>query len=294
MSESKGQPQCEWFDRDDPSQAPSADVRKAWCDWLNNPKSPFNGFIGNQHAVRRLCRAVFAALGRYDHRCSDFPFALIGPPSTGKATLVRMFVDMLHLPFVELSQNNCLSMTDVASRIAEVCERFDCGDGVTLKLQKLVGDMYMIPPLIVFVDGIHALPKKVEQGLAKAVHGLLATEAGVPFNTSHVCWVVSTTDADLIPDPFDKFTAIHLKPLSSKDIARVVELHNPDLDRDVCDLVAPYVGSPREALAFVKEMRLEFEMNGGEWKDAAEIVARDRLDQTTTPWLNRLKKNSRN
>jgi hypothetical protein len=34
---------------------------------------------------------------------------------------------------------------------------------------------------------------------------------------------------------------------------------------------------------------LEFEMNAGNWMEVAEIVARDRDDQKSTPWVNRLR-----
>ena len=81
-------------------------------------------------------------------------------------------------------------------------------------------------------------------------------------------------------------------PLNSKEIAQVVAIHNPDWAPEVCQLVA-HAGSPRNALAFAKEMRVEFEMSGGDWAEIAEVVAKDRNDQTSTPWLNRLR-NSRN
>ena len=166
-------------------------------------------------------------------------------------------------------------------------------DGRTLELQKLVGDVYMIPPIIVFIDGIPALPKKVEQGMAKAVSGKFITENGFAFNTTHVCWLVSTTDADLLPDPFDKFTAIHLKALGKKGIARVVAIHNPDWEAEVCNLVAQHADSPGEALAFAKEMRVEFEMSGGDWDEVVETVVKDSGSQKSSPWINRLR-SSRN
>jgi hypothetical protein len=290
MDEIKGQPQVEWWAKDHPSQAPSIGQRKWRCDSVNNPENPFHTFVGNAHAVRRLNRAAFAALGRYNHECSDSSFSLIGPPSTGKATLAKMFADLLGLPFATISAQNCQSMTDLSIQIAEVCEKFVCGDGVTLELREMVGDVYMIPPIIVFVNEFHALPKKVEQGLAKAINGKFTTENGFSFNTSHVCWIISTTDADLLVDPFDKFTSIHFKPLTAKEeVAQVVAIHNPDWTPDVCQLVAQHAGSPREALAVATEMRLEFEMNAGNWMEVAEIVARDRDDQKSTPWVNRLR-----
>ena len=45
----------------------------------------------------------------------------------------------------------------------------DASDGGRLELRELVGNKFAIPPLIVFVDDILALPKKVEQRLTNAV-----------------------------------------------------------------------------------------------------------------------------
>ena len=57
-----------------------------------------NKFIGNEEAVRRMSRAIFSAYGNEDHNCSDYSFALCGPPSTGKTHLVKLFAETLAKP----------------------------------------------------------------------------------------------------------------------------------------------------------------------------------------------------
>jgi Holliday junction resolvasome RuvABC ATP-dependent DNA helicase subunit len=279
------QNQIDWFPKDQSDLAPSKELRKAWCDpaWDTNP---FHNFIGNEHAVRRLCRAAFKAMERYNRLCNDHAFALLGPSSTGKTTLARMFGKLIDLPFVEISAPSISSVTDIAAKIAEVCENTFVPDGNgnnhSLELEEM-GEgtrQFLIPPLIVFIDEVHALPKKVEQGLLKAIapnDHMLETEGGYHFNTINVCWLIATTDRGSLANAFDnRFSKIHLNLYSLDEIAQIVGVHNPDWDSNVCQLVAKFGGHvPREALAFAKEMLLENEMHGGTWEEVVDIVAEE-------------------
>lgn len=279
-----------WFFN--PNGQPPSREERAW--WANpeNPENDLHNFAGNQHAVRRLCRVAFEAFNRHNRECSDHLFALLGPASTGKATLARKFAELICLPFIEVDAHSVSDINDVAVAIARVLEQTKTANSryETLEMQDLGEGQLMVPPCIVFIDGFEHLPKKVEQGLRQAFAGHFQTN-GWKFNTKAICWIVSSNEL-LIPDGFDRFTKIRLKPLNVEEVAQVVAHHNSDFPGEVCRLVARHASTPREALAFAKEMRVEFEMNGGDWQEIADVVARD-LGLTTTPWTNRVRRNGR-
>jgi len=286
------QPQVTFWDRNVPSQAPSIEARRAFCDWKNCEHNPFYNYIGNDNAVKQLNRAAFVALGRYNHLCNDQSFALIGPASTGKTTLARMFANTLELPFAEINGTSCSSVKEAFLQIAQACEDYVCDDGGTLELlehEALDGSrgpiQFIVPPCVVFIDEVHALPKKVEQGLLKATEkndGMMAVEIQGRVEIVDcrlVCWIIATTDRGLLFDAFDtRFEKISLNLYTLDEMAQIVQVHNPDWDFEVCELVARFAGRvPREALAFAKAMRSEMEMQGGDdWEEVAETVAEEK------------------
>jgi Holliday junction resolvasome RuvABC ATP-dependent DNA helicase subunit len=281
------QPEIWWFDPAD-TLPPSEEDRAWWCN-PENPENPFSKFIGNRQGVRRLCRSAFAAFGRYNRECSDQSFALLGPASTGKTTLARMYAQLIGLPFVEIDSNSCNDINDIAFAIAKVLENTKIEnnpDYDTLELQDLGNNEIMVPPCIVFIDEVHNLPKKVEQGLLKATEKkdskLFVTKRNgdtITFDTAGICWMIATTDRGSLFDAFDtRFSKIHLKLYTLDEIAQIIHINNPDWDMDVCKIVAKYAGRvPREALAFAHEMRLEGEMSDDDddWENVAARVAED-------------------
>jgi hypothetical protein len=60
-------------------------------------------------------------------------------------------------------------------------------------------------------------------------------------------------------------------------MAEIIQMNNPDWSDEVCLLVAKYNSQvPREALAFARDMRVEYEMSGlDDWEAVAKSVARD-------------------
>lgn len=273
-----------WFDPTDASDAPSDDLKRIWCDYKDQ-NNPFSKYIGNEHAVKRLCRSAFTAFGRYNRCCRDQNFAFLGPASTGKTTLAKMEAELLDIPFVEISPRSIKTLSDLFVQIAKVLENtvvndWETDEPLTLELQEINEGEFILPPCIVFIDEVHSLRDNIVQGLLKATESkdcLLVTENGWKINTYNVAWRIATTDRGLLFDAFDtRFTKINLRLYSLSEIAQIIKLNNPDWTEAVCDLVALYGGRvPREALAFAREMRMEYEMYGGDWKMVAKTVAED-------------------
>lgn len=268
------------FFRDVP---PSPEVRKAMVD-PQNPTCPFNRFVGNPRAVQRLGRALFAALGRRNHSASDQSFALLGPASTGKTTLVKLFAEILRLPLVEVGPKSIKSGNDLLAKVSEVLDATAVPGGGSLSLVEMnvegQGSMLVIPPVVIFIDEVHALNDAVVQALLKATEAKdrMLDTGKILVDCQHVCWVIATTDRGRLFDAFDtRFTKIFLELYTAAEIAQIVGKVNPDWNHHVCEQVAKYVGHvPREALAFAVDMRLEREMHPElSWEEVARRVAED-------------------
>lgn len=242
----------------------------------NNSNYELNKFIGNQQAIRRLNRAVFSALGKDNRDCSDFSFALCGPASTGKTFLSKLFASALKLPFVSIEPQSIHRTHDIFTEIQKVCSEFS-KDTVLCPYEK---NRYFLPPMVVFIDEVHNLKNSVVQGLLKATEPndrIMVTEEGFEVKTNNVCWMIATTDRGDLFDAFDtRFQKIILNLYSREEMAQIIKMNNPDWSDDICLLVAKYNSQvPREALAFARDMRVEYEMNGGSWESVAASVAED-------------------
>lgn len=222
-----------------------------------NSKSPFHGFIGNELAIKRLSLLAFTALGSDYHICKQ-SFALLGPASTGKTTLAKMFSKILDLPFIEIHPQSVKSIDDLLDKIENVLKQSKIDDEATLKLV-YNKDRATLPPCIIFIDEVHDLSKKIVQGLLKAVEpndSSLETLDGRIIDTQYATWIIATTDRGLLFDAFDtRFMKIMLQAYSRDQIAKILHFNNPSWSFEVCELASKYSSNiVREANQFAYEM----------------------------------------
>jgi MoxR-like ATPase len=253
---------------------PSAEQRNAFLD-VRNPKGPYYGFIGNSKAINKLQRIDFDALGKYNHVCTELNVAMVGRAGCGKTELVRRHNRARKLPLVEISPRAVKTTHDIFTEVHRVC--LEAG----LPLVELGREKnYVLPPIDLFIDEVHAITPMIVQGLLKATEyndGTLVTEKGVTANCRNVHWIIATTDRGKLFDAFDtRFVKVTLTLYGKEEIAHIVQHAHPTWTADVCALVAHYCARvPREALAFAREMQLEYNRNPGDWKGIAKLVAED-------------------
>lgn len=236
----------------------------------------FSKFIGNERAVRKLKVAAYDALGRENHLARELAFAIFGPSSAGKTTLARLLAEALELPFIEVSPKSVKTLDDLFKQIAKKLGE----EGLPL-VQVLRRNHYILPPVVILLDEVHALSDSVIQGLLKATEysdAMMVTERGISVNTWNVTWAIATTDEGKLFDAFrTRFSPVQLKYLGKRDVARIVKLANPDLSDEVVALVAHYNSRiPRKALEFARYMRLVKGMQADLlWEEVAKEVATD-------------------
>lgn len=239
----------------------------------NSDKSPFSKFVGNSKAIQKLSVVAFNSLHRYNHSCRDISFAITGPASSGKTTLVRLFSEILQIPVAEISPKSVSSLDDLTDQIANAFLSSN------IELTELKDKYYCLPPCIVFIDEVHALKNSVVQGLLKATEpkdSILVTESGLTIDCFNVCWIIATTDIGKLFDAFrTRFSLIELKYLTKKEVARIVKINHPEFSDQVCGLISHYNPKiPRKALEFSKYVTLYKKMNPEKnWDEVCSIVA---------------------
>lgn len=255
--------------------APSAELRK---EFLNpeNPQSPYFGFIGNKRAVNKLMRLDFEALGRYNHCCNDLSVAFVGSAGCGKTELAKRHAKANGLPFIEISPKSVNQVHDLAIIIKNSLEN------TPVRLEESGNyNNYILPPINLFIDEVHALSRSIVQGLLKATEpkdSILVTEKGWVLNCKYVHWMIATTDRGKLFDAFDtRFSKIVLNMYTKAEVAEIINYNFDNWTMETCELVSKYCGRvPREALSFAKEMDLEHNMYPEmSWEEIALKVASD-------------------
>jgi len=253
--------------------APSREEKLKLID-RNNPNSPFSKFVGNDKAIRKLQAAVYSALGKDNHVQRDLAFSIFGPASSGKTTIARIYAEAVDLPLIEISPKSVQCVRDILEFVRVGLQSTD-----TPLVD--IDNTYMLPPIVIFIDEVHALSKGVVNGLLKATEykdSIMITEEGIAVDCHNVTWMIATTDEGKLFDAFrTRFSSIMLQYLGKADIARIVKMNNPDLSESVCELVSYYNSRvPRKALEFTRYMRMVKEMHPSKsWEEIAKQVADD-------------------
>ena len=267
----------------------------------DNSNLPLNRIIvspDNEGNMRTLQRFVHTAFKRENHSCRGCNFGIFAQSGQGKTYIVKCFAETVKLPLVFV-QSSVLADSWMLWQL--ICEAGQKAGTPIVPCKNGTAD-YMLPPMIIFFDEAHAIPRKMMRGgLLNAMEpddGLLQIrQPGVKGNSfmvncQKVCWVAATTEKGLLFDAFANRLGTYLEwaPANQDEAAKIVKMNIDkrhengefpfSMPLEVCSLVARYQKVPREAIAFAVKVIQQRDMKSDTWESACEIVAHDiGLDQ---------------
>ena len=215
----------------------------------------FANFVGNRPAVDTLKRGILKALLSAPPQLPE-SYLFTGNPSTGKTEIARRVASALGLPFVSLDGRGLSSR----ERLFELIDGKLLDDG---QQANQVGTLYQkpeleYPPLVVFIDEVHLVPKPVQESLLTALEpkdrSVLLNDrvARIPLAT----FLFATTRPSEVDAAFrTRCTEIPLQDYTEEEVAAIVELEHPEWDETLRRKIARYGRLvPRLALELARNL----------------------------------------
>lgn len=248
--------------------------RRKFVDRRINNWSPFSKIIGQDSAVDALADLCFKGLGNDEH-CVSESVVLVGPPSTGKTTIVKVMAEVLNITAVITDATQLRNADSVIDAILMGWSKV----GVMLKADwdRDGVKMMSVPSTIILVDEIHALTRQAQDGLLKATErsdGMLFG-SGYVLDCRKVFWVGATTDwGKLCPAFRTRFRRIDLVPPTFDQVVQMVR-QVMRFDELTAREVVKFGGTvPRECFAFARAVVDAANRGGISIKSGIDEVAR--------------------
>lgn len=185
-------------------------------------REAFEGFIGNEPAVSRLSNDLLRALiEQPPHLAKNYLFT--GLPSTGKTELARRMARALRLPFIKLDGRG-VSGRD---KLFELVNGELSSNNLTAsQVGQQVGlPVLEYPPLIVFIDEVHLVPRALQESLLTMLE---ATDRTVVLS-DHVArvqratFLFATTRASDVDAAFaSRCDEIQLREYTEAEVAQIL------------------------------------------------------------------------
>jgi len=252
-------------------------------------REAFEGFIGNEPAVRRLSNDLMRALiERPPHLAKNYLFT--GQPSTGKTELARRVARALALPFVRLDGRGVLRRERLFELVdGELGERGVQPSQVSTRAGQPVLDY---PPLVIFIDEVHLVPRPVQESLLTILEAADRTLA-LPDRVAQMdraTFLFATTRGSDVDAAFrSRCTNIHLQEYQPAEVAEMLFQRHPHWPREILLRIA-VLGRcvPRIAIDLAEELETEITVSERPGRPLAEHLeevarARETDDQGLTP-----------
>jgi Holliday junction resolvasome RuvABC ATP-dependent DNA helicase subunit len=195
-------------------------------------RDAFEGFIGNEPAVSRLSNDLLRALiENPPHLAKNYLFT--GLPSTGKTELARRMARALGLPFIKLDGRGVSSR----DKLFEMVNGELSSHNLTAsQVGQQVGlPVLEYPPLIIFIDEVHLVPR----GLQEALLTMLEAADRTVVLSDHVArvhratFLFATTRVSDVDAAFaSRCDEIQLREYTEAEVAHILAWKVPHDDWD--------------------------------------------------------------
>ena len=190
-------------------------------------REAFEGFVGNEPAVSRLSNDLLRALIEHPpHLAKNYLFT--GLPSTGKTELARRMAKVLQLPFVKLDGRTVSSRDKLfelvnGELLANSISPSQIGQQVGLP-------MLEYPPLIIFIDEVHLVPRPLQEALLTMLEAADRTVVLSDHVARMNCatFLFATTRASDVDAAFvSRCDEIQLREYTEAEVARILAFKVP-------------------------------------------------------------------
>lgn len=193
-------------------------------------RDAFEGFIGNEPAVTRLSNDLLRALiENPPHLAKNYLFT--GLPSTGKTELARRMSRALGLPFVKLDGRGVSSR----DKLFEMVNGELSSHNLTAsQVGQQVGlPVLEYPPLIIFIDEVHLVPRALQEALLTMLEAADRTVV-LSDHVAHVhrtTFLFATTRVSDVDAAFaSRCDEIQLREYTEAEVARILGWKVPHAD----------------------------------------------------------------
>lgn len=216
------------------------------------PEEAFDGFVGNEQATSQLIRLIKYA--QLNNEVKLPSLGLFGPKSVGKTEIARRLAKAMNLPMLTFSKSTLTSEENFFKQVSKEIKDFS-------------GGMLVAPPMIIFLDEAHILPRRIQDSLLTALEKddrCFRSKAG-DINTHNITFIVATTDpGKLTPALVSRLTTFMLRPYTTDEIVKILKnriFSDENLDRSLLEVpneVFQFVavvsrGIPRKAIEILQQ-----------------------------------------
>jgi MoxR-like ATPase len=193
-------------------------------------RQAFEGFIGNEPSVSRLSNDLLRALiEQPPHLAKNY--LLTGLPSTGKTELARRMSRALALPFVKLDGRGVSSR----DKLFELVNGELRTNNLTAsQVGQQVGlPVLEYPPLIIFIDEVHLVPRALQEALLTMLEAADRTVvlSDHVAQVRHATFLFATTRvSDVDPAFASRCDEIQLREYTEEEVARILQWKVPHRD----------------------------------------------------------------
>lgn len=230
-------------------------------------RAAFDGFIGNEAAVRRISNDLLRALIDNPPHLSK-NYLLTGQPSTGKTELARRMAAALDLPFVRLDGRG----VGTRERLFELVNGELNQQGLRASQVSQQAGLPVIeyPPLIIFIDEVHLVPRSVQESLLTMLEAAdrTVTLQNQVARVNRATFLFATTRASDVDAAFrSRCAEVQLREYDLNEVADILSrrfAHGwpPEIYRTIARLGRLV---PRVAIELARE--LETEMTVSEYPE---------------------------